>query len=270
MLASLRNLLWPKQRRRTVELSTAQKLGTFSLLPEDVFTARVACYFPSKQEYLYLRVASKGMRDLTERAIASRSSCCRGVPTECHFEADPHEVTSDALARTESGEIYIRELSKPTEMRASHRHIAAMTLVFAAGCRTLRAVGRSKKRIETLEYFVAWTNGGLTTLDLRYSEVSPEMLLRMCRYSPKLTSLHGPRYVSTPESTIVAISVACPNLEVVDFSYMGRGSLPGGSGALSPAETWARHFPRLNTCSRTEYFWSTSRRASTAYERRRS
>ena len=247
MLASLRNLLWPKQRRRTVELSTAQKLGTFSLLPEDVFTARVACYFPSKQEYLYLRVASKGMRDLTERAIASRSSCCRGVPTECHFEADPHAVTSDALARTESGEIYIRELSKPTEMRASHRHIAAMTLVFAAGCRTLRAVGRSKKRIETLEYFVAWTNGGLMTLDLRYSEVSPEMLLRMCRFSPKLTSLHGPRYVSTPESTIVAISVACPNLEVVDFSYMGRGSLPGGSGALSPAETWARHFPRLKT-----------------------
>ena len=73
------------------------------------------------------------------------------------------------------------------------------------------------------------------------------MLLRMCRFSPKLTSLHGPRYVSTPESTIVAISVACPNLEVVDFSYMGRGSLPGGSGALSPAETWARHFPRLKT-----------------------
>ena len=45
MLASLRNLLWPKQRRRTVELSTA-RWAPLSLLPEDVFTARVACYFP--------------------------------------------------------------------------------------------------------------------------------------------------------------------------------------------------------------------------------
>ena len=245
MFASLRNLLWPKQRRRTVELTLAHPMGTLSQLPEDVFTARVACYFPSKQEYLDLRVASKGMRDLTERAIASRSSCCRGVPTECHFKADTRAVPPEALARTESGEIIIWETSKPIEMRASTRHVAAMARVFAAGCRTLRAAGRREKRIAALDIFVALTDGGLTALDLRYSKVSPEMLLRMCRASPKLTSLHGPMYVSTPESTIVAISVACPNLEVVDFSYMGRESLP--APALSPAETWARHFPRLKT-----------------------
>ena len=57
MLASLRNLLWPRQRRR----QPAAAMGTLSLIPEDVLTTRVACYFPSRDEYLSLRAASKGM-----------------------------------------------------------------------------------------------------------------------------------------------------------------------------------------------------------------
>ena len=60
MLASLRNLLWPRQRRR----QPAAAMGTLSLIPEDVLTTRVACYF-SRQEYLDLRAASKGMLGLT-------------------------------------------------------------------------------------------------------------------------------------------------------------------------------------------------------------
>ena len=236
MLASLRNLLWPKQRRRTVELSIAQKLGSLSLLPEDVFTARVACYFPSRDEYLNLRVASKAMLGLTQRAIASGSSCCRGVPTVCEFGPPPstyHETLDPA------------------------RHIAAMARVFGAGCRILhgrvRRAGdseiRTKEKLAALEYFVASTNGGLTTLDLNHSEVSEEMFLRMCRASPKLTSLQGRSYLlpEMRESTILAIIEACPDLEVVEIANISH----------SPAETWARHIPRLKTikCGTGKYLY---------------
>ena len=220
MLASLRNLLWPRQRRR----QPAAAMGTLSLIPEDVLTTRVACYFPSRDEYLSLRAASKGMLGLTQRAIASGSSIRYGVPTVCDFGVME-------LSREEKEAV---ELCR--EMKASARHVAAMASVFGAGCRALRSAGRAKESLAALEHFVTSTNGGLTALNLRSSKVLPEMLLRMCRASPKLTSLLGPK-VYVPESTIVAISEACPYLEVVDFASI----------RYSPAETWARHFPRLKT-----------------------
>ena len=59
----------------------------------------------------------------------------------------------------------------------------------------------------------------------------------MCRASPKLTSLRGASSVAIPDSTVISISAACPDLHAVYFSRVGR--------TLSPAETWQRHFPGL-------------------------
>ena len=59
----------------------------------------------------------------------------------------------------------------------------------------------------------------------------------MCRISPKLTSLRGSSSVAIPDSTVISISAACPDLHAVYFSRVGR--------AHSPAETWQRHFPGL-------------------------
>ena len=59
----------------------------------------------------------------------------------------------------------------------------------------------------------------------------------MCRASPKLTTLQGPRNVAIPDTTMISISAACPDLCDVKFSRVGR--------AHSPAETWQRHFPGL-------------------------
>ena len=60
----------------------------------------------------------------------------------------------------------------------------------------------------------------------------------MCRASPKLTTLQGPRNVAIPDTTMISISAACPDLCDVKFSQVGR--------THSPAETWQRHFPRLH------------------------
>ena len=74
-------------------------------------------------------------------------------------------------------------------------------------------------------------------LILSHSHVSPEMLLRMCRASPKLRTLYGPKNVYMPDTTIAAISATCPELISVSLSQVGKN--------YSPAETWAHHFPRL-------------------------
>ena len=58
----------------------------------------------------------------------------------------------------------------------------------------------------------------------------------MCRASPKLTKLRGPSSVAVPDSTVISISAACPDLNEVSFSHIGH----------SPAETYQHHFPRLN------------------------
>ena len=252
MFASLRNLLWPKRQRQPIPTGS---MGTLSRLPEDVLTTRVACFFPSGKDYLSLRVASKATLGLTQRAIASRSSCCCAAPNRLQFQMDTSRVSPQL-----GGGL--------TEMRASARHVEAMANVFGAGCSNLYSAGCLLERIAALEYFIASTNGGLRVLHLQCAMVSGDTLLTMCRASPKLTSLRGPIHVCIPDATIVAISVACPYLEDVDFSYREGetcvgdyvvGGLRGttltvnsasrDSGAYSPAETWARNFPRLHSIS---------------------
>ena len=119
---------------------------------------------------------------------------------------------------------------------ADPRHDEAVGRVFGAGCIRLSAHVRSPERIAALDAFVRRTNGGLFSLNLWTCNVTAEALLRMCQASPKLTKLRGPSSVAIPDSTVISISAACPDLNEVSFSHIGH----------SPAETYQHHFPRLN------------------------
>ena len=184
-------------------------MGTTSSLPEEVLTTKVAKYsFQTKEELYAVRTTSKSGLALAQRGLSSSCSfLCRYV----HFrgEADP-------------------------------RHDEAVGRVFGAGCTFLSAgfsAGvSSPERIAALDAFVRRTNGGLRTLNLYYTCVTAEALLSMCQASPKLTNLQGPSIVAIPDSTVISISAACPDLNEVSFSHIGH----------SPAETYEHHFPRLN------------------------
>ena len=195
-------------------------MGTTSSLPEEVLTTKVAKYsFARKEDLFALRATSKSGLALAQRGLSSSCSC------SIRYVYFPR-----AWAGYLDGE-------EPQEMRASARQVDAMGRVFGAGCIQLSAPGRSPERIAALDAFVRRTNGGLVSLDLSLSCVTAEVLLSMCRASPKLTDLQGPSSVAIPDSTVISISAACPDLYNVNFSRVGR--------AHSPAETWQRHFPGL-------------------------
>ena len=180
-------------------------MGTTYSPPEEVLTTKVAQYsFRISKELYALRATSKSGLALAQRGLSSSCSfLCRHV----HFrgEADP-------------------------------RHDEAVGRVFGAGCIRLSAHVRSPERIAALDAFVRRTNGGLFSLNLWTCDVTAEALLRMCQASPKLTKLRGPSSVAIPDSTVISISAACPDLNEVSFSHIGH----------SPAETYEHHFPRLN------------------------
>ena len=181
-------------------------MGTTSSLPEEVLTTKVAKYsFEWRKDFLALRATSKSGLALAQRGLSSCSSSCSCRYVHFRGEADP-------------------------------RHDEAMGRVFGAGCTFLSAGLSSPERIAALDAFVRRTNGGLRTLNLYYTCVTAEALLRMCQASPKLTKLRGPSSVAIPDSTVISISAACPDLNEVSFSHIGH----------SPAETYEHHFPRLN------------------------
>ncbi len=191
-------------------------MGTTSSLPEEVLTTKVAKYsFERRKEFLALRATSKSGLALAQRALSD--GCVRGA-RDVHF----------------SGEFTNGEW--PPEMQASARQVEAMGRVFGAGCIRLSAYGRSPERIAALDAFVRRTNGGLRTLNLYGTCVTAETLLRICRASPKLTTLQCPSSLAIPDTTVISISAACPDLNEVSFSHIGH----------SPAETYEHHFPRLN------------------------
>ena len=210
-------------------------MGTVSSLPADVLTTHVAKYsfrYPSnfdenlsrKWDFLGLRATCKLGADLMRRYVL-------GTLGQDWLNLQIFSPPS-AISDVE------RWGADPADYEASARHVRAVGTVLGPACRALKAHGRSPEKIAALEYFVFRTNGHLNQLDLSHSHVSPDSLLRMCRLSPKLTELQGPRYVITPDATIVAISAACTDLKFVDFSQVGKN--------YSPAETWQRHFPGLN------------------------
>ena len=108
MLASLRNLLWPKRRRQP-----AAAMGSLSRLPDDVLTAKVAGYF-SKQEYLSVRALCASGRDVACRAIR------RAEKLNCNF-----------LPRLT---LNWPHCPGPLELRDRPQHVAAIGKIFGPRC----------------------------------------------------------------------------------------------------------------------------------------
>ena len=115
--------------------------------------------------------------------------------------------------------------------------------MFARGVVHLTSCGQSPKTIQALESFIQGTNGGLKTLELYRASVAPELLLELCRACPRLTQLRTPVHALIPHNVVEAIAQACPLIEGISVTTNGR------EDPLSPAETWARHFPRLKVLS---------------------
>jgi hypothetical protein len=120
---------------------------------------------------------------------------------------------------------------------------SAIGRVFGAGCRELAiewvSVGTLECPFDLYESFVTSTGGLLRELSICGTYISPDKLLTLCRACPLLTSLIVSHQYGTPVDA-VAISQACPLLELVELPALSIGR-------LSPAETYARHFPRI-TC----------------------
>ena len=189
-------------------------MGVAASIPEDALD-KAACWL-KKEDLLRLRELSPHGRDTARRAIARKWI--------------PH-VRRIAF-------MYQRYVYRSAmAMAAPPRAVEAMARVFGAGCVELSASGTCAPSLAALYDFVRSTNGGLRELTLWSSGISSDLLLVMCRHCPNLIELHGPRCVHTSDEAIVAIAAACPRLEVVSFSDVGT--------VVSPAERWARHFPRL-------------------------
>ena len=189
-------------------------MGVAASIPEDALD-KAACWL-KKEDLLRLRELSPHGRDTARRAIARKWI--------------PHVRRLAFMYQ-----VYLYRSAMA--MRAPPRAVEAMARVFGAGCVELSASGTCAPSLAALYDFVRSTNGGLRELTLWSSGISSDLLLVMCRHCPNLIKLHGPRYVHTSDEAIVAIAAACPRLEVVSFSDVGT--------VVSPAERWARHFPRL-------------------------
>ena len=116
--------------------------------------------------------------------------------------------------------------------------LVAIGRVFGAGCRYLNTVSGFPAVTTALESFVTSTGGLLSGLSIeppRDNHITPDTLLILCRACPLLKNLYVPRVPNIQPTHFVAVSQACPLLEYV--------VLP--TGGLSPAETYARQFPRL-------------------------
>ena len=182
-------------------------------LPEEL-QVRVAEFVP-KADLLALRCSSGACKETVIRAVKHHEACKRFSPIK-HFKYHSHNESMDAIGR-----------------------------VFGAGCRELEitwmSMGSLDCPFELFESFVTSTGGLLRELSIcgRTTEISPDKLLTLCRACPLLKSLIVTHAYDMPVDA-VAISQACPLLEHVE--------LPARSiGLLSPAETYARHFPRI-TC----------------------
>ena len=205
-------------------------MGAFASVPDDCLDKASEWY--AKKDFLCQRAVSPLAREAARRGIRRKivpSPHPRKVRRLPGYDQNARVVRFGSATRSTVG----RELTAPP------RAVEAMGRVFGPGCTNLSACGVSVQSIAALYSFVTSTKGGLLTLNLRNCAVSPDALFLMCRASPNLLSLGGPRFVSTPDAAIAAIGEACPKLQYVAFSTLGS--------PLGPAERWGRVFPRLQS-----------------------
>ena len=205
-------------------------MGAFASVPEDCLD-KASDWF-AKEDFLCQRAVSPLARDAARRGIM------RKVPRKLGRKYPPGWGQNLRVVRFDSTQVRPPPAT-PLEMTAPPRAVEAMGRVFGPGCTNLSACGVSVQSIAALHSFVTSTNGGLLALCLTDTAVSPDALFLMCRASPNLLHLRGPRFVSTPDAAIAAIGEACPKLQDVDFSTLGSH--------LGPAERWGRVFPQLQS-----------------------
>ena len=216
-------------------ISGATKImGAFASVPDDCLD-KASDWF-EKKDFLCQRAVSPLARAAARRGIRRKI-----VPSPHPRKARrlPGYDQNARVVRFGSANPSVPVIPSPREMTAPPRAVEAMGRVFGPGCTNLSACGVSVQSIAALHSFVTSTNGGLLALNLGNCAVSPDALFLMCRASPNLLCLRGPRFVSTPDAAIAAIGEACPKLQDVGFSTLGS--------PLGPAERWGRAFPRLQS-----------------------
>ena len=134
------------------------------------------------------------------------------------------------------------------DSRSNARIITTAGAVLGSGCQKLTYSGSHANTqatppevLNALRQFVVETRGGLRELSLSASSITAQLFLEICRSCPQLKELNAgyglPNIASADVDDFAAeLSRACPLLEVVNIQ---RGVL------LSPAETYAMHFPNL-------------------------
>ena len=167
--------------------------------------ARAAEFVPEKAELLALRCSAGSCKQAVIRAVKHHQACKRWRPRPTM----PQNAATVAIGR-----------------------------VFGAGCRILDIPSHTEpvSAVATgLEPFLTSTGGLLTELYDDNNAITPDHLLILCRACPLLKRLGVKNVPNIQPADFVAVNQACPLLEHV--------MLP--TGGLSPAETYARHFPRL-------------------------
>ena len=132
--------------------------------------------------------------------------------------------------------------------RTNARLITTVGAVLGSGCQRLTYSGSygnpqptPREVLNALRQFVVETRGGLRELSLSGSSISAQLFLEICRACPQLKELSAgyglPNIASADVDVFAAeLSRSCPLLERVNIV---RGEI------LSPAETYAMHFPNL-------------------------
>ena len=208
-------------------------MGAASSLPDDALVHTGKFLRMDRKTFLSVRATSVRGRRVVQELVATRWTTPNGMRLGTMFYVAFGPVEEDESEFSDD---------EPEECAADPRSIEALGRVFGPSYALLNSCGKSEETLQALRSFVLSANGGLISLDLRQSAVSSGMLVEFCRSLPNLVQLYGPRYVSIADDDIEAISVACPKLKGVELSQ-------GMDGNISPAESWARLFPKLTTLS---------------------
>ena len=202
-------------------------------LPVELFTHATSFLsrIPARSDELALRCASRDSLKAVREAIKTQTRYI-------WLERDWSEIVRVPLG----------EKPKTTPAQSA-RCIEALGRVFGAGCRRFSGVGRSEVVLSAIGSFVTSTGGKLRELSLSYCSISPSGLLDLCSACPQLNSLRVAHNVPNIECAdldklAVSLNQLCPLLEAVDLPTK-----------LTPAETYARHFPRLRRLSFDSVVW---------------
>ena len=189
-------------------------------LPVELFT-HATSFIPGRSDELALRCASRD----------SLKAVCEAIKRQTRYIWLKRDWTDLVM-------IPLGEEPKATPAHSA-RCIEALGRVYGPGCQNFSGVGKSEVVLSAIGSFVTNTGGKLRSLSLSYCSISPSGLLDLCSACPQLNSLSITQKVPNIECAdldklAISLNQLCPMLEAVDLPTK-----------LTPAETYARHFPRL-------------------------